>query len=52
MGFAMAYTARGDEVCFRIATQNASQLDVMGLEIFGTSASLTAPTIAFENLLL
>jgi hypothetical protein len=47
----MTHTAKGDEVCFRIATQKASRLDLMDLEIFGTSASLTAPTIAFEHLL-
>lgn len=47
----MAGRAKGDEVCFRIATQTASRLDVMDLEIFVTSASLTAPTIASEYLL-
>ena len=51
MGFPMTYTANGDEVCFRITPQKASRLDVMDLEIFRTSTSLTAPAIAFEHLL-
>ncbi len=51
MDLPMAGRAKGDEVCFRIATQTASRLDVMDLEIFRTSTSLTAPAIAFEHLL-
>ena len=51
MGFPMTYTANGDEVCFRITPQKASRLDVMDLEIFRTSTSLTSPAIAFEHLL-
>ena len=47
----MAYTAKGDEIFFHIASQTTSLLDVMDLEIFGTSASLASPAIALEYLL-
>ena len=49
MGFPMTYTAKGYEIFVDIASQMASRLDVMDLEIFGTSASLTLPTVALEN---
>jgi hypothetical protein len=51
MGFSMTHAAKGDEVCFRIAAQKASWLDVMDLKIFGPSASLASPAIALEYLL-
>ena len=51
MDFSMAHAAKGDEIFFHICSQKASRLHVMDLEIFGTSASLTAPTITFEHLL-
>ena len=51
MDFSMTYTAHGDEIFFRIASQMAARLPVMDLEIFGTSASLAAPAIAFKRLL-
>ena len=47
----MAYTAKGDEIFFHIASQQASRLNMMDLEIFGTSASLASPAIALEHLL-
>ena len=47
----MACTAKGDEIFFHIASQMASRLHVMDLEIFGTSASLASPAIALEHLL-
>jgi hypothetical protein len=47
----MACTANGDEIFFHIASQKASRVNMMDLEIFGTSASLTSPAIAFEHLL-
>ena len=47
----MAYAAKGDEIFFHIASQMASRLEVMDLEIFGTSASLASPAIAVEYLL-
>ena len=52
MNLSMASTAKGDEVCVRITSQQASRLVVMDLEIFGTSASLAAPAIAPEHLLI
>jgi hypothetical protein len=47
----MAYAAKGDEIFFHIATQKTSRVNVMDLEIFGTTASLASPAIALENLL-
>jgi hypothetical protein len=47
----MAPTAEGDEILFHILSQQASQLNVMDLQILGTSASLASPTIALEHLL-
>jgi len=38
----MACAAMGDEIFFHIASQNASRLNVMDMEIFGTSASLAS----------
>jgi hypothetical protein len=46
----MAPTAKGDEIFFHIASQKASRLHVMNLQLFGTSASLAAPAIAPEHL--
>jgi hypothetical protein len=46
----MAYTAKGDEIFFHIPSQQAARLHMMDLEIFGASASLAAPAIAFEYL--
>jgi len=51
MDFSMAPTAKGDEIFFHIASQKASRLNVMDLEIFGTTASLASPAIALEHLL-
>ncbi len=50
MELPMAYTAQGDEIFIRIASQKATRLNVMDLQILGTSASLAAPAIAFEHL--
>ena len=47
----MAGTAKSDEIFFHIASQSASRLDMMDLEIFRTSASLASPAIALEHLL-
>ena len=47
----MADAAKGDEIFFHVASQKASRLNVMDLEIFGTSASLASPAIALEHLL-
>jgi hypothetical protein len=49
MDFSMAPTAQGEEIFFHIPSQQASQLNVMDLEVFGSSASLASPTIALEN---
>ena len=49
MDFSMAPTAKGDEIFFHIASQKASRLNVMDLQILGASASLASPTIALEN---
>jgi hypothetical protein len=51
MDIPMAYTAKGDEIFFHVASQKASRLNVMDLKIFGTSASLASPTITPEHLL-
>jgi hypothetical protein len=51
MNLPMAGTAKGDEIFFHIASQTTSLLDVMDLEIFGTSAALASPAIAVEYLL-
>ena len=47
----MADTAKGDEIFFHIASQKASSLHVMDMEIFGNSTSLASPAIALEYLL-
>jgi hypothetical protein len=47
----MAGTAKRDEIFFHIPSQQAARPYVMDLEIFGTSASLASPAIAFEHLL-
>jgi len=46
----MAGMAKSDEIFFRIASQQASRLPMMNLEILGRSASLASPTVAFEYL--
>jgi hypothetical protein len=46
----MTYAAKGDEIFLHIATQNAARLNVMDLEILGTSASLASPAIALKYL--
>jgi hypothetical protein len=51
MDFSMAYTAKGDEIFFHIVSHMAWRPKMMDLEIFGTSASLTSPTIALKHLL-
>ena len=51
MKLLMAGTAKGDEIFFYIASQQASRLNVMHLEIFRISALLASPAIASENLL-
>ena len=51
MDFSMASTAKRNEIFFHIASQMASRLHMMNLEIFGTSASLASPAIALEHLL-
>ena len=48
MELPMAYTAQGDDIFIRIASQKATRLNVMDLQILGTSASLAAPAIALE----
>jgi hypothetical protein len=50
MDFTMAYIAKGNEIFFHIASLKASRLNVMNLEIFGTSASLTSPAVALKHL--
>jgi hypothetical protein len=50
MNLPMAGTAKGDEIFFHIPSQQAAQLHMMNLQIFGTSASLAPPTIAPEHL--
>jgi hypothetical protein len=42
MDFSMAPTAKGDQIFFHIASQKASRLNVMDLEIFRTSTSLAS----------
>ena len=49
MNFSMASTAKGDEIFFRIASQQASRLNMMDLEILGTSTSLASPAVALEH---
>ena len=47
----MTYFAKRNEIFFHIASQLAARLNVMYLQIFGTSASLASPAIALEHLL-
>jgi hypothetical protein len=51
MDLPMADTAKGDEIFFHIASQKASRLHVMDMEIFGNPTSLASPAIALEYLL-
>ena len=46
----MTYVAKGDEIFLHIATQNASRLNMMDLEILGSPASLTSPAVALKYL--
>ena len=46
----MTYVAKGDEMFLHIATQNASRLNMMDLEILGSPASLTSPAVALKYL--
>jgi hypothetical protein len=45
----MASTTKGDEVFLQVASNLASQLHVMNVEILGPAASLTSPAIALEH---
>ena len=47
----MARTAKGDEIFFHIVSELTSQLQMMNLQIYGTSALLASPAIAPEHLL-
>ena len=47
----MASTAKRNEIFFHIVSQMTSPLQMMYLKVFGTSASLTSPTIALKHLL-
>ncbi|MFZ3329590.1 MAG: hypothetical protein WA197_03085 [Candidatus Acidiferrales bacterium] len=47
----MADITQGDEILFHISPKMASRLNVMDLEILGSSASLASPAIALQNLL-
>jgi hypothetical protein len=51
MDFSMTHTAKSDEIFFHIPSQTTSLLDVMDLEILGTSTSLASPAVAVEYLL-
>jgi hypothetical protein len=51
MNFLMAYAAKGDEIFFHIASQKASRLHVMDLQILGASTSLASPTTTSVHLL-
>jgi hypothetical protein len=51
MDFSMAQTTKCNEIFFHIASQMASRLNVMDLEIFGPSASLASPAVALKHLL-
>jgi hypothetical protein len=51
MDFSMACSANGDEIFFHIPSEQDSRLNVMDLQILGTSASLASPAIALEHLL-
>jgi hypothetical protein len=46
----MANTAKRDEIFCHVPSQLAARLNVMDLQIFGTSAPLAAPAIALEHL--
>jgi hypothetical protein len=45
----MAGTAKSDEILFHVASQSASRLNMMDLQIFGRSASLASPAVACEH---
>jgi hypothetical protein len=49
--FSMACAANGDEIFFHIPSQQDSRLNVMDLQILGTSTSLASPAIALGHLL-
>jgi hypothetical protein len=48
MDLLMACTAKCDEIFFHVASQLAARLNVMDLEIFGSSALLASPAITLE----
>ena len=48
MNSPMACTTKRHEIFFHVASQLAARLNVMDLEIFGTSALLASPAITFE----
>ena len=50
MDFSMADTAKGDEIFLHIPSQETARLNVMDLEIFGTSALLASPAVAVKYL--
>ena len=50
MDFSMAGTAKYDEIFFDITSQGTARLNVMDLEIFGTSTSLAWPAIPSQQL--
>jgi len=47
--FSTACGANGDEIFFHLPSEQASRLNVMDLQILGTSASLVSPAIALEH---
>ncbi len=49
MDFSMAGTAKYDEIFCGITSQGTARLNVMNLEIFGTSASLASPAVAPQH---
>jgi hypothetical protein len=50
MDCSVTVSAEGDEIPFRICPQQATRVQVVNLEIGETSAVLTSPSIALENL--
>jgi hypothetical protein len=48
MDLPVAGTAKRHEIFFHIASQLAARLNMMDLEIFGTSALLASPAITLE----
>lgn len=46
----MAWTAKGDEIFFHIASETASPLYMMDVQVFRTAAVLASPAIARKHL--